>query len=150
MSARGGSVRLPLLRSAGLLASMLRLIAVIPYTAGPAAAGAAQVDWRKATPVTVATVEYRFEPNRLVLRRGTRYRLRVVNRGHELHELTAPKFYRASELRDTRALSPEHTEIVVQPGEHKDLYFVARRRGHFKFWCADHDWAGMTGEISVN
>lgn len=110
---------------------------------------AAPVDWAKARPVTVIAVEYRFEPNHLRFRRGVVYRLTVVNRGRELHELTAPKFFRAIELRNADALNPEHSEIVVQPGEQKVVYFIAPRAGHFAMWCADHDWAGMTGDIAV-
>jgi uncharacterized cupredoxin-like copper-binding protein len=110
---------------------------------------AASVDWAKARPVTVVAVEYRFEPNHLLFRRGVAYRLTVVNRGRELHELTSPKFFRAIELRNADALNLEHSEIVVQPGEQKVLYFIAPRAGHFSMWCADHDWAGMTGDITV-
>ena len=73
----------------------------------------------------------------------------VVNQGHELHELTAPDFFKAVKLRRVDALNSEQTEIVVQPGEQKELDFVASRTGHFAMWCADHDWAGMTGDITV-
>jgi len=40
-------------------------------------------------------------------------------------------------------------EVVLQPNEQKDLYFVALRPGHYDMWCADHDWAGMIGDITV-
>ena len=53
------------------------------------------------------------------------------------------------EIANPEALNPEGTEIVVQPGEKKDLYFVPRQAGRFPFICADHDWAGMTGDIVV-
>jgi len=38
---------------------------------------------------------------------------------------------------------------VLQPNEQKDLYFIARRPGQYDMRCADHDWAGMTGDITV-
>jgi uncharacterized cupredoxin-like copper-binding protein len=113
------------------------------------AADAASPDWASAKSVTVVAVEYRFEPNHLVLRRGVAYRLQLVNRGKELHELTAPKFFRAVEIHNPGMLNAEHTELVVQPAEKKDLYFIAPRPGRFAMWCADHDWAGMTGDIIV-
>ncbi len=125
----------------------LAALAAAAWALVPAAALA--TDWGKAKPVTVVAVEYRFEPSHLVFRRGAVYRLQVINKGHELHELTAPGFYAAIQLRDAKALNAEHTEIVLQPGEEKDLYFVAPRRGRFAMWCADHDWAGMTGDITV-
>ena len=112
-------------------------------------AQAAEVDWSKAQLVTLTTVEYAFEPNHLILRRDTAYRLHVENHGRELHELTAPDFFKSVELRDPEVLNRERSEIVLQPNEQKDLYFVALRSGHYDMWCADHDWAGMTGDITV-
>ena len=112
-------------------------------------APAAGVDWSKAQLVTLTTVEYAFEPNHLILRRDIAYRLHVENHGRELHELTAPDFFKSLELRNPDALNREHTEIVLQPSEQKDLYFVTLRSGHHDMWCADHDWAGMTGDITV-
>ena len=129
------------------IASILFCAALAWPALRPACAAAA--DWTKARLVTVVAVEYRFLPNYLVFRRGIAYRLHVVNRGHELHELTAPAFFQAVELRNPAALNRERTELVLQPGEQKDLYFVAKRSGHYDMRCADHDWAGMTGDITV-
>jgi uncharacterized cupredoxin-like copper-binding protein len=112
-------------------------------------ARAAGVDWSKAQLVTMTTIEYAFEPNHLILSRDIAYRLHVENHGRELHELTAPDFFKAVELRNPETLNREHTEIVLQPNEQKDLYFVTLRPGHYNMWCADHDWAGMTGDITV-
>jgi uncharacterized cupredoxin-like copper-binding protein len=124
---------------------LMAVIACAPV----APARAAEVDWSKARPVTLTTVEYAFQPNHLILRRDIAYRLHVENHGRELHELTAPDFFKAVELRNREALNREHTEIVLQPNEQKDLYFVTLRPGHYDMWCADHDWAGMTGDITV-
>ncbi len=129
--------------------SGLRLVVAAIACAATAAMGAAKIDWAKAQLVDVAAVEYRFIPNHLVLRRGVAYRLHLANRGKELHELTAPAFFKTVELRNPEALNLERTELALQPGEHTDLYFVATRPGHYDMWCADHDWAGMTGDITV-
>jgi uncharacterized cupredoxin-like copper-binding protein len=124
------------------------LMAVI--ACGPVApARAAEVDWSSARLVSLTTVEYAFQPNHLILRRDVAYRLHVENHGRELHELTAPDFFKAVELRNPEPLNREHTEIVLQPNEQKDLYFVTLRTGHYDMWCADHDWAGMTGDITI-
>jgi len=114
-----------------------------------APARAAKVDWSNARLVTLTAVEYAFQPNHLILRHDIAYRLHVENHGRELHELTAPNFFKAVELRNPEALNREQTEIVLQPNEQKDLYFVTLRPGHYDMWCADHDWAGMTGDITV-
>ena len=112
-------------------------------------ARAAEVDWSAARLVSLTTVEYTFEPNHLVFRHDVAYRLHIENHGRELHELTAPDFFKAVELRNPAVLNRERTEIVLQPGAQKDLYFVALRPGHYDMWCADHDWAGMTGAITI-
>jgi uncharacterized cupredoxin-like copper-binding protein len=126
---------------------MLLVVGVVGAANSPA--HAAGIDWAKARLFTVVAVEYRFEPNHLVFRRGVPYRLHVANRGRELHELTAPEFFATTELRDPTALNQEHTELVLQPGEQKDVYLVAKRSGRYDMRCADHDWAGMTGDIIV-
>jgi plastocyanin len=110
---------------------------------------AAPPDWSKAQTVTIIETDYRFDPNRLTFRVGTPYRLRFENRGKELHDFTAPTFLQAVELGNPDVLNPERGGIVVQPGERKELYFVPTRGGRYPFICADHDWAGMTGEIVV-
>jgi uncharacterized cupredoxin-like copper-binding protein len=127
----------------------MRLLLAVLVCALIPPARAAGVDWSKAELVTLTTVEYAFEPNHLILHPETAYRLHVENHGRELHELTAPDFFKAVELGNPEALNREHTEIVLQPNEQKDLYFVTSRPGHFDMWCADHDWAGMTGDITI-
>ena len=100
-------------------------------------------------PVNVVASEYQFAPNRLSFEHGVRYRLHVENHGKETHEFTAPRFFKAIAIEDPSALNADKTEIVVNPGEAKDLNFVANKPGHYRFICADHDWAGMKGKITV-
>jgi len=99
--------------------------------------------------VTVVAADYRFEPNNLTFRVNVAYRLHFENRGKELHEFTAPALFKSVELGNPSVLNAERTELVVQPGEQKDLDFVPRQVGRYPLTCADHDWAGMTGEIAV-
>ena len=127
----------------------MRLPVSVIFCALLAPARATEVDWSAAQPVSLTTVEYAFEPSHLVFRRGVAYRLHVENHGRELHELTAPDFFKSIELRNTAVLNPERTEIVLRPDEQREIYFVALRPGHYDMWCADHDWAGMTGTITV-
>jgi uncharacterized cupredoxin-like copper-binding protein len=110
---------------------------------------AAATDWSKAKTVTVVTSEYRFTPNKLVFQQGVVYRLHIENSGKELHEFTAPEFFKAVELRDAAPLNADKVEIEIHPGESKDLFFLAHQAGRYKLRCSDHDWAGMTGQITV-
>jgi len=116
-----------------------------------AAAGAGpDVDWSKALLVTVIAVEYDFQPNHLRFQHGVPYRLHLENHGKELHELTAAEFFKSALIQDPDALARDGTDLVVQPGESKDLLFVPQKPGHFTFICADHDWADMIGDITVD
>lgn len=115
---------------------------VIPASTVPAA-------WSNAQPLTVVMTEYRFTPAHLDLRQGVRYRLRLENAGAELHEFTAPAFFRAIDVANPEILTAGGQDVVLLPGEEKDVYFIARQPGHYELTCADHDWAGMVGDIAV-
>jgi uncharacterized cupredoxin-like copper-binding protein len=120
-------------------------------TAAPSAAklAPASVDWTAAETVTVGLEDYRFVPNRLSFRRGVPYRLRLENRGTHQHEFTAPGFFGAVAARSTAALSSARPEIVVDPKQVKEFEFVPVTAGRYELSCADHDFAGMVGEITV-
>jgi uncharacterized cupredoxin-like copper-binding protein len=107
-------------------------------------------DWSKAKALTVVTDEYAFKPANLTFKQGVTYRLHLDNKGKETHEFTAPDFFKAIEMRDTKPLNADQTEIVVQPGQKKDLYFVAKQAGSYDLRCSDHDWAGMVGHITIS
>lgn len=113
-----------------------------------APAGAAP-DWAHAQAMTVVTTEYQFSPNQLNFKRGVAYRLHLENHGKEMHEFTAPEFFKAVTLRSTKPLNADKTEVEIAPGANKDVYFVPQRAGHYPLRCSDHDWAGMTGDITV-
>lgn len=129
---------------AGSAAAALAALVLLPWRAGAAPAGASP--WARAQTVTVAMVDYDFIPDHLDFHAGVAYRLRFINKSPEWHEFAAPEFARAVALRDPRKLSPD---FPVAPGKTRNLYFLAPRSGHFRFWCADHDWAGMVGTITI-
>ena len=129
------------LRSVALLVTIVAILL-------PAGAGA--TDWANAKKITVVTVEDAFKPKSLVFHQGVAYRLHLDNRGKETHEFTAPAFFKAIEMRDAKALNADHTEIVVQPGEKRDLYFIATQLGKYDLRCSDHDWDGMVGDITIS
>ena len=139
-------VPIPLIVVTAALAAML---AVCPRFAAGATTDAGKVDWSKAQLVTVIAVEYDFNPNHLIFHRGTAYRLHLENHGAEMHELTAPEFFHASLIKNPEALARDGTDLVVQPNESKDVLLVPEKAGQFRMFCADHDWAGMTGDITV-
>ena len=125
-----------------MLASMAVALALLLAAATP-------LDCSQAQTVSVVATEYSFAPTRLTFRAGVPYRIHLENRGKELHEFTAPAFLKTVELGNPDALNADRTEMVLRPGEQQDLYLVPRQAGRYSFTCADHDWAGMTGEIIV-
>jgi len=112
-------------------------------------APAVSADGSQPRQVTVVASEYQFSPARLVFKRGVAYRLHLENHGKELHEFHAPGFFKAVKLSDPTVLNADKTEIIIHPGEAKDLIFVPKKAGYYSLICSDHDWAGMTGAITV-
>ena len=110
---------------------------------------AADIDWGNARLVTVGLVDDQFVPDKLTFKSGVAYRMRLLNQGKEMHEFTAPQFIKTLEVRNPEVLEKAGNEVLVQPGGQKDLLFVAKTPGRYPLTCADHDWDGMVGEITV-
>ena len=114
------------------------------------AADSPDIDWANVRVVTVQMVDDRFVPDKFVFRHGAAYRLHLENAGTDVHEFTAPEFLRAIAIRNPEVLERTRSdEILLQPKEQKDLYFVARSPGHYRLTCANHDWDNMVGEITI-
>jgi uncharacterized cupredoxin-like copper-binding protein len=99
--------------------------------------------------ISVVMVDYRFEPDHLTFEHDVHYQLHLENHGKETHEFTAPTFLATATIDNPDVLNREHTEVLVDPGESKDLFFTAHRPGTYDLRCADHDWNGMVGGITV-
>jgi plastocyanin len=123
-----------------LFAGLLALFAIPGHAADP---------WSNAQPMTVIMVDDRFQPDHLTFHAGTTYELRLENRGKDLHEFTAPEFFHATTVRDKRLLANGGIEVVVQPGRSARVLLLPRVKGEYKLTCADHDWDGMIGTITV-
>jgi len=100
--------------------------------------------------IDLIMIDYRFIPDRLTFMHDVHYQLHLQNRGKETHELTAPTFFATVDINNPDALNHDRTEIVVQPGETKDIFLTAHRPGTYDLRCADHDWDGMVGGITVD
>jgi uncharacterized cupredoxin-like copper-binding protein len=94
-------------------------------------------------------IDYRFIPDHLTFQHDVHYRLHMENHGKDTHEVTAPTFFATADIDNPDVLNREHTEIVVQPGESKDLFLTAHKPGTYDLRCSDHDWNGMVGGITV-
>jgi uncharacterized cupredoxin-like copper-binding protein len=99
--------------------------------------------------LAVELIDDQFVPNHLVFRHGVHYRLHLENHGTDQHEFTAPVFFASAGIDNPAALNREQTEVVLQPGESRDVFLTPQRPGTYPLICADHDWDGMTGDITV-
>lgn len=123
---------------------MVLLFASLPFVRAQS-----QVDWSKVEPINVMLIDDKFVPDHLTFRHAMPYRLHLENHGKELHEFTAPEFFSASVMRDPAVLKNGGQDIVVQPGATADVDLEPLKSGSYKLTCADHDWDGMTGDITV-
>jgi uncharacterized cupredoxin-like copper-binding protein len=99
--------------------------------------------------VNLTMIDYKFVPDHLIFQHDVHVQLHLENHGKETHELTAPTFFATADIDNPEVLNHERSEIVMQPGETKDIFLTAHRPGTYDLLCADHDWAGMVGGITV-
>ena len=94
-------------------------------------------------------IDYKFVPNHLTFDHDVRYRLHMENHGKETHEVTAPTLFSTATIDNPAVLNREHTEVVMQPGDVKDLFLTPHKPGTYDLRCSDHDWNGMIGGVTV-
>jgi plastocyanin len=127
----------------------LRISVAVLAVALPALCHAAD-KWAKEEALTVVMVDNRFEPDHLEFHAGQPYELRLENHGKDMHEFTAPAFLKAAIVKDKTKLANGGTDIVVQAGTSVSISLIAPPKGHYDLTCADHDWDGMVGIITVD
>jgi uncharacterized cupredoxin-like copper-binding protein len=101
------------------------------------------------TTLNVTMIDYKFQPDHLTFQHGVHYQLHLENHGKETHEFTAPVFFASAKIDNPDVLNRDRTEIVMQPGDAKDLFLTPGKPGTYDLRCADHDWNGMVGGITV-
>jgi plastocyanin len=106
--------------------------------------------WSRAQVMTVVMVDNSFQPDHLTFRSGQPYELRLENHGKDMHEFTAPAFLKAARVRDKRLLANGGTDIVVSSGKSVSIFLIPGPAGQYDLTCADHDWDGMVGGITVD
>ena len=122
-----------------------RIVALAAILAGAALAQEVQAPVK----IDVIMVDYEFRPNHLTFQNGVHYQLHLENHGQETHEFTAPMFFATAKIDNPEVLNREHTEVLMQPGDKKDLFLTPTKPGTYDLRCADHDWYGMVGCITV-
>ena len=75
--------------------------------------------------------------------------MHLVNKGRQTDEFAARVLFATAKIDNPDVLNREHTEILMQPGETKDLFLTHGAPGTYDLRCSDHDWDGMVGGITV-
>jgi uncharacterized cupredoxin-like copper-binding protein len=103
----------------------------------------------KPVELDVVMADYSFEPDHLTFRQGVLYQLHLENHGNETHEFTAPVFFATVTIDNPNVLDNKGSEVTLQPGDKKDVFLTPHKPGKYDLRCADHDWYGMVGGITV-
>lgn len=123
----------------------LGLLSLIGGLNGPTSASADA----KLVRFDVVMLDYRFVPDHLTFKNGVHYQLHLENHGKQTHEFTAPTFFTTAKIDNPGVLNREQSEILMQPGDIKDVFLTPRTPGTYDLRCADHDWDGMVGGMTV-
>lgn len=134
----------------GAVLVILSLAGIRPACAAGSANAA--VDWAKAQVVTVAMTNFAFAPNRLILHRGTPYRLHLVNNGSGGHDFASRDFFRAVEVAPEDRTKIDGAKIELARDETADVRLVPITPGTYPIRCTHflHALFGMKGEAVIN
>ena len=128
------------------LPALAALLIATPVLAAPA------INWAKARPIGIEIAGNHFTPNRIVLKRGQAYRLRVHNGGRGKHDLDSPPFFDNATIAAADRANLREGAIPLRGGETRVVRLIPRQRGIFKFRSDvfGDSAMGLTGEFVVN
>ena len=81
--------------------------------------------------IDVTMTDYSFVPDYLTFEQGVNYRLHLENHGNDTHEFTAPVIFGTTGIGNPEALNRERSEVVVQPGDSKDVFLTPHSPGTY-------------------
>lgn len=111
---------------------------------------AAPVDWARVAVVRIEIDQLHFRPDRVTLRAGRPYRLRVHNSGGKAHDLTSEAFFGTALSSTSRGAAPGG-KLRLRGGETRVVRILPRQRGDFKFHSGQFgdDVLGLNGRFEV-
>ncbi|TCM16424.1 cupredoxin-like protein [Novosphingobium sp. PhB165] len=128
-------------------------IGVLMLAAAPAAAQSppGPPDWSHAEVVSVELSNFKFTPDKITLKAGQAYDLRLQNRASGGHDFAAQEFFAAAKVMDADRAKVSGGKIALDAGQSVDVHFVTPHAGTYKLRCTHfmHSSFGMTGEIVV-
>jgi uncharacterized cupredoxin-like copper-binding protein len=115
----------------------------------PAAASAQ--NWKAAKRIDIDIADFKYTPNRIVLRHGQPYVLHFVNRARGGHDFTAKSFFSAAQISPGDRAKAYRGKVQLRGGESADIRVIAPAVANYDVHCSHfmHDTFGMTGVIAV-
>jgi uncharacterized cupredoxin-like copper-binding protein len=132
-------MRFAILAAAGLIAT------------APADGSAPAPDWYGAQTIAVRLSNFSFAPAEIELRRGTAYRLHLVNAASGGHDFAAARFFAASEIALQDRARIDGGRVELDGGQSADIRLVPLTAGTYRLHCSHfmHTTFGMKGTIIV-
>ena len=125
---------------------VLRALIALGLLSSPAAAA----EWRQAREYELRLSPYDIQPGTVRLRAGEPVRLRLVNNSSVRYRISAPGFFRSSQLRRRDGRLVDGGTIAVGPGETREIVLVpVPGRYAVKSPNLLHRILGMHGRIIV-
>jgi hypothetical protein len=101
----------------------LPLLTTLAALALPTAAPAQ--NWNKGAPLNVTVTNDRFIPNRITMKRGRTYVLRLHNRSDRSHNFSSNRFFKYARVKPADSGWVVHNEVRLKPGQRATLHIVA-------------------------
>ena len=99
---------------------MLSAIAALPADAAPKGR-----NWNAGTPIDITVTNDRFIPDRVTLRQGRQYVLRLHNRSDRSHNFASNRFFKYARVAPKDSGWVVHNEVKLAPGQRASLHIVA-------------------------
>ncbi|WP_420137575.1 plastocyanin/azurin family copper-binding protein [Sphingomonas sp.] len=108
-------------------------------------------NWKAAKRIDIDLRDFKYTPNRIVLRHGQPYILHFVNRARGGHDFTAKSFFSAAQISPGDRAKAYRGKVQLRGGESADIRLIAPAVANYDVHCSHfmHDTFGMTGVIAV-
>ncbi|WP_116090131.1 cupredoxin domain-containing protein [Sphingomonas crusticola] len=109
-------------------------------------------DWGRSKRIEIDLANFKYTPNRILLRHGEPYVLHFVNRASGGHDFAAKTFFAAARISPADSRKVAAGRVQLAGGESADVRVVAPAAGAiYEVHCSHfmHETFGMKGEIVV-
>jgi hypothetical protein len=103
----------------------MKLALIATLTLLGTSAVAQSPNWSRGAPVTITVTNDRFIPDRIILRSGRTYIMRLRNRSNRTHSFSAPTLFKYARVSATDRRWIANDEVKLKPGASATVHLVA-------------------------